>query len=99
MGANRLLLTNKANCFIVVVTALFSTAAARAEVRIVVVGDSPLLAVGVPQNQTTWLNWKAALRAKGHQVTVTNQGMSGDTATGVVQPPGFRGPAGHGSSS
>jgi hypothetical protein len=61
MGANRFLFTNKAICFVVAVTALFSTAAARAEVRIVAVGDSSFLEVGVPQNQTYLAQLEAAL--------------------------------------
>jgi acyl-CoA thioesterase I len=85
MGANRFLFTNIAMCFVVAVMALFSTAAARAEVRIVAVGDSSFLEVGVPQNQTYLAQLEAALRARGHQVTVKNQSVSGDTATGVLQ--------------
>jgi GDSL-like Lipase/Acylhydrolase family len=80
MGANK-----EAMCFVVAFTALFSTPAARAEVRIVSVGDSSFLAVGVPQNQTYPAQLEAALRARGHQVAVTNQSVSGDTATGVLQ--------------
>ena len=58
---------------------------ARAEVRIVAVGDSSFLEVGVPQNQTYLAQLEAALRARGHQVTVKNQSVSGDTATRVLQ--------------
>jgi acyl-CoA thioesterase I len=47
--------------------------AARAEVRIVAVGDSSFLAMGVPQNQTYLAQLEAALRARGHHVTVTNR--------------------------
>jgi GDSL-like Lipase/Acylhydrolase family len=54
-------------------------------IRIVALGDSSLLAVGVPQNQTYPAQLEAALRVRGHHVAVTNQGVGGDTATGVLQ--------------
>jgi GDSL-like Lipase/Acylhydrolase family len=85
MGANRFLFRNNAMCFAVAVTALFSTTASRADVRVVAVGDSSFLAAGVPQNQTYPAQLEAALRARGHHVTLTNQSVSGDTATGVLE--------------
>ena len=63
----------------------FGQAMVGAGVRIVALGDSSFLAVGVPQNQTYPAQLEAALKAKGHQVTVTNQGVNGDSATGVLQ--------------
>jgi GDSL-like Lipase/Acylhydrolase family len=84
MGANRFLLTNKAMCFVVAVTALFSTAAARAEVRIVAIGASSIRGYGVPVSQAYPAQLEAALRARGHQVTVTSQGVNGDTTRGVL---------------
>jgi hypothetical protein len=84
MGANRFLFTNRAMCFVVAVTALFSTAAARAEVRIVAVGASSIRGYGVPESQAYPAQLEAALRARGHQVTVTNQGVNGDTTRGVL---------------
>jgi hypothetical protein len=50
----------------------FSQATVGAEVRIVALGDSSFLAVGVPQNHTYPAQLEAALRARGHHVTVTN---------------------------
>jgi uroporphyrinogen-III synthase len=76
MGANRFLFTNKAMGFVVAVTALFSTATAFAEVRIVALGDSEI--------QVYPAQLEAALRARGHQVTVTNQGVNGDTTAGML---------------
>jgi lysophospholipase L1-like esterase len=84
MGAKRFLFTNKGMCFIVAVTAWFSTAPAFAEVRIVALGDSGIRGKGVPESQAYPAQLEAALRARGHQVTVTNQGVNGDTTTGVL---------------
>jgi lysophospholipase L1-like esterase len=79
LGAKSFIFTNKTMFFIVAVTALFSTATALAEVRIVALGDSQIRGSGVPRNQTYPAQLEAALRARGHQVTVTNQGINGDT--------------------
>jgi acyl-CoA thioesterase I len=84
MGAKRFLFTNEAMCFVVVVTALFSTATAFAEVRIVALGDSGIRGKGVPESQAYPAQLEAALRARRHQVTVTNQGINGDTTAGVL---------------
>jgi lysophospholipase L1-like esterase len=84
MGAKRFLLTNKGRCLVVAVTALFSTAAALAEVRIVALGDSGIRGKGVPESQAYPAQLEAALRARGHEVTVTNQGVNGDTTMGVL---------------
>jgi lysophospholipase L1-like esterase len=84
MRANRFLFSNKAMCFTVAVTGLLSTAVARAEVRIVAVGASSIRGYGVPESQAYPAQLEAALRARGHQVTVTNQGVNGDTTRGVL---------------
>jgi acyl-CoA thioesterase I len=84
VGANRFLFTNRAMCFVVAVTALFSTTTALAEVRIVALGDSGIRGKGVLESQAYPAQLEAALRARGHQVTVTNQGVNGDTTTGVL---------------
>ena len=84
MGAKRFLFTNIAMCFVVAVTALSSTATAFAEVRIVALGDSGIRGKGVPESQAYPAQLEAALRARGHQVTVTNQGVNGDTTAGVL---------------
>src|SRR5260370_10317715 len=84
MGAKRFLFTNKAMFFIVAVTVLFSTATALAEVRIVALGDSGIRGKGVPESQAYPAQLEAALRARGHQATVTNQGINGDTTAGVL---------------
>jgi hypothetical protein len=56
-------LTNRATCFVVVVTALFSTATAFADVRIVAVGASSIRGYGVPGSQAYPAQLEAALRA------------------------------------
>jgi hypothetical protein len=77
MGPWRFLFT----CLIVAVTAIFSTATAFAEVRIVAVGTSGIWGAGVLQSEAYPAQLERALRAKGHQVTVTNQGIHGDITT------------------
>src|SRR5262249_17376206 len=71
-------------CFAVAVAALFSTATAFAEVRIVALGSSSIRGKGVPQDHAFPAQLEAVLRAKGHQVTVTNQGVNGDTTAGML---------------
>jgi acyl-CoA thioesterase I len=75
-------------------TTLFSTATAFAQVRIVALGDSSFVGGGVPANQAYPAQLEAALRAKGHRVTVTNQGVNADSATGVLQRLDFAVPPG-----
>jgi GDSL-like Lipase/Acylhydrolase family len=84
MGAKCFLFTSKATCSTVAVLALFWTATAFAEVHIVALGDSGIRGKGVPESQAYPAQLEAALRARGHQVTVTNQGVNGDTTTGVL---------------
>src|SRR5260370_40728975 len=84
MAAKRFLLANKAMCFIVAATALSSTATAFAEVRIVALGASGTRGKGVPEDQAYPAQLERALRARGHQVTVTNQGVNGDTTARVL---------------
>jgi lysophospholipase L1-like esterase len=84
MGAKRFLFPHQWTCLVVAVTALFSTATALAEVRIVALGDSGIRGKGVPESQAYPAQLEAALRARGHQVSVTNQGINGDTTSGVL---------------
>jgi len=69
---------------VVAVTALFSTATALAEIRIVALGDTEIRGRGVLESQAYPAQLEAALRARGHRVTVTNQGINGDTTAGVL---------------
>jgi len=48
---------------------------------IVVLGDSLAAGLGLPQDQAFPAQLEKALRAKGHDVTITNAGVSGDTAS------------------
>jgi lysophospholipase L1-like esterase len=84
MGAKRFLFTNKEMSIAVGVMTWFWTATALAEVHIVALGDSGIRGMGVPESQAYPAQLEAALRARGHQVTVTNQGVNGDTTTGVL---------------
>src|SRR5215470_5547208 len=84
MGANFSPFADKSMRFAVAVTILSSTSAALAEVRIVALGDSGIRGKGVPESQAYPAQLEAALRARGHQVTVTNQGVNGDTTQGVL---------------
>jgi lysophospholipase L1-like esterase len=84
MGGKHFLFTNRAMGFVVAIAALFSNATALAQVRIVALGDSGIRGRGVPQSLAYPAQLEAALRARGHQVTVTNQGVNGDTTTGVL---------------
>jgi acyl-CoA thioesterase I len=57
----------------------------RAEQRtlnLVALGDSLTAGYGLPADAAFPVQLEAALRAKGHAVTVANAGVSGDTATG-----------------
>jgi acyl-CoA thioesterase-1 len=51
-------------------------------VTIVALGDSLTAGLGLPANAAFPAKLQAALRAKGHDVTVVNAGVSGDTASG-----------------
>jgi acyl-CoA thioesterase-1 len=49
---------------------------------IVALGDSLTAGFGIPANQAFPAKLEATLRAKGHNVTIVNAGVSGDTASG-----------------
>ena len=59
--------------------------AAPPEVKIVAIGDSGIRGRGVPQSEAYPAQLEAALNARGHDVTVINQGVDGDTTQGVLQ--------------
>jgi lysophospholipase L1-like esterase len=69
---------------IAIAVTVLTTSAAAAEVRIVALGDSGIRGKGVPESQAYPAQLEAALRARGHQVTVTNAGINGDTTVGVL---------------
>jgi acyl-CoA thioesterase-1 len=84
MGAKLFPLADKWMCAVTAVAALSMTAAASAEVRIVALGDSGIRGKGVPESEAYPAQLEAALRARGHQVTVKNEGINGDTSQGVL---------------
>ena len=51
---------------------------------IVALGDSLTAGLGLPQDQAFPAQLEAALRARGHDVTVVNAGVSGDTASAAL---------------
>jgi acyl-CoA thioesterase-1 len=72
---------------LLLVAVLGTTAAAvSAEpVRIVALGDSNTAGFGVPRKQAYPAKLEAALRAKGHDVRVTNAGVNGGTTLGAIK--------------
>jgi acyl-CoA thioesterase-1 len=66
------------------VNAMFSgsMAAAAEPVRILALGDSLTAGYNLPASEAFPVKLEAALKAKGHQVTVINAGVSGDTTAG-----------------
>jgi acyl-CoA thioesterase-1 len=52
-----------------------------ASIRVVALGDSLTAGLGLPASQSFPAKLEAALRARGHDVTIVNAGVSGDTAT------------------
>lgn len=58
--------------------------AAQAQVSIVAVGDSNIRGKGLLENDAYPAKLERALRAKGHNVTVKNAGINGDTTKGVL---------------
>ena len=59
---------------------LMASPAAALPLRIVALGDSLTAGYGVPADASFPARLEAALRAKGHDVTIVNAGVSGDTA-------------------
>jgi len=58
--------------------------AAPAQIHIVALGDSGIRGHGVSAGEAYPAQLEAALKARGHQVSVTNQGIDGDTTAGVL---------------
>jgi acyl-CoA thioesterase-1 len=55
------------------------------EIRIVALGDSLTAGYQLPPGDAFPVKLQAALRARGHAVTVDNAGVSGDTSTGGLE--------------
>jgi acyl-CoA thioesterase I len=58
-----------------------SEAAEAGSVKLVALGDSLTAGLGLPASQSFPAKLEAALKARGHDVTVVNAGVSGDTAS------------------
>ena len=65
--------------------ALLLCTSARADVSIVCLGDSGIRGKGVPEEDAYPAQLERALRAKGHHVTVSNEGINGDSVQGVLK--------------
>ncbi len=63
---------------------LACAAAARAEVKIVAIGDSNLDVPHISKSDMYPAQLERALRERGHKVSVTNAGRRGDTTQGVL---------------
>ena len=59
-------------------------ATAQAQIRIVALGDSNIKGKGLLEGDAYPARLERALRAKGHNVTVANAGINGDTTKGVL---------------
>jgi acyl-CoA thioesterase-1 len=71
---------------VVILAALLVSAPAHAEaIRIVAFGDSATAGYLVPRHEAYPAQLQAALRAKGHDVVVRNEGVSGDTTAGALR--------------
>lgn len=70
---------------VLTITCLFLLGtAAQAQIRIVALGDSEIRGKGVAENDAYPAKLERALKAKGHNVVVTNAGVNGDTTKGVL---------------
>jgi acyl-CoA thioesterase-1 len=65
---------------VLVLASPFASSAAQKPAVIVAFGDSLTAGLGLPQNESFPAQLEAALKARGHAVTVVNAGVSGDTA-------------------
>jgi lysophospholipase L1-like esterase len=69
---------------IAIVTSILLTGTSFGQTRIVAIGDSFIRGKGVPEGQAYPAQLEAALRARGHNVSVQNAGVNGDTTGGVL---------------
>lgn len=71
-------------CAALVLTISLGPTVVKADVRIVALGDSAIHGHGVSASESYPGQLEAALKARGHNVTVVNQGVDGDTTGGVL---------------
>ena len=67
---------------VIACTLLLLAPGAAAAIRVVVLGDSLSAGYGLPAVDAFPARLEAALRARGHDVTIVNAGVSGDTTAG-----------------
>lgn len=80
-------LVNVAMALILMASSLCSPAAAdtKKPIRILAFGDSLTSGYGLRQNQSFPVQLEKALKARGHNVVVTNAGVAGDTTAGGLR--------------
>jgi acyl-CoA thioesterase-1 len=76
------LITRHAKPIALVFAMFFAGAAAPTPVRLLVFGDSLAAGYGLPHDQGFEARLQAALAASGHDVTILDGGVSGDTSAG-----------------
>ncbi len=75
--------TARAACLVVIMSFfLIPGPAFAAQATIVAFGDSLVAGQGLPQEEAFPARLEAALRARGHDVSIVNAGVSGDTTAG-----------------
>jgi acyl-CoA thioesterase-1 len=85
MEGSRFVIAWLAVCLLWPATAFGETTPAQSgELKIVVLGDSLAAGFGLEQDQSFPAQLEKALRAKGHNVTIANAGVSGDTASNAL---------------
>jgi acyl-CoA thioesterase-1 len=70
---------------VVLLTLYTAVSASAAPIEIVAFGDSATAGYLVPRNEAYPAQLQAALRAKGHEVAVRNEGINGDTTIGALR--------------
>ena len=68
-----------------IVGSQMTAAAPGRALRLVALGDSLTAGYGLPQSAAFPTVLEAALKARGHQVTISNAGVSGDTSSGGLE--------------
>ena len=67
--------------FLLVSCLALSNRAEAGSVKVIALGDSLTAGLGLPASQSFPAKLEAALKARGHDVTIVNAGVSGDTAS------------------
>jgi acyl-CoA thioesterase-1 len=82
VAARRLRVAGFAALLVAVLWPCVNVAAAAAPLRLLLLGDSLTAGYGLPKEEAFPARLEAALKARGHDVTVIDAGVSGDTTAG-----------------